>query len=217
MSGTFLPMQLIYGGKTNRCHPKIDFPEGFQVSHNSNYWSNTETAKDLVTKNITRYVENVKREMGLQSLQKAIVIWDTFKGQNNNEIRTLLSNLNLAEVVAPANTASFNQPLDVSVNYPCKHFMREKFEGWYAAEVKKKLAAGCPTRDIKVGIGIPLMREKTLKWLLDFFIYLNSNPSIILNGWRKCGITNALENGVPSDDPFAWTVDMFIRFYVPQP
>lgn len=203
MSGTFLPMQLIYGGKTERCHPKMDFPEGFHVTHNSNHWSNTETTKDLVTKIIAPYVENVKREMGLQSSQKAIVIWDTFKGQNNDEIRTLLTNLNLVEVVVPANTTSFNQPLDVSVNRPCKHYMREKFEGWYAAEVEKKLAAGCPTRDIKVDMGIPLMREKTSKWLLDFFIYLNSNPSIILNGWRKCGITNALENGVPSDDPFA--------------
>ena len=141
--------------------------------------------------------------MGLQSSLKAIVIWDTFKRQNNNEMRTLFSNLDLVEVVAPANTASFNQPIDVSVNCPCKHFMREKFEGWYAAEVEKKLATGCSTRDIKVDMGIPLMRETTSKWLLDFFIYLNSNPSIIFNGRRKCGITYALENGVPSDDPFA--------------
>ena len=30
-SGIFLPMQLIYQGKTNRCHPTgIEFPEGFQ-------------------------------------------------------------------------------------------------------------------------------------------------------------------------------------------
>ena len=31
MSGTFLPMQRIYGGKTDRCHPKMDFPEGFYM------------------------------------------------------------------------------------------------------------------------------------------------------------------------------------------
>ena len=52
-------------------------------------------------------------------------------------------------------TTSFNHPIDVSINRPCKHFMREKFKGWYAAEVEKKLAAGCPTRDIKVDMGIP--------------------------------------------------------------
>ena len=46
-------------------------------------------------------------------------------------------------------------------------------------------------------MGISLMREKTSKLLLDFFIYLNSNLYTILN---ECGITNALESGVPSDD-----------------
>eukprot|EP00795_Rhopilema_esculentum_P006675 gene6675-12231_t len=32
--GDFLPMQLIYAEKTDRCHPNgIDFPEGFSVTH----------------------------------------------------------------------------------------------------------------------------------------------------------------------------------------
>ena len=30
-------MQLIYAGKTDRCHPQgIEFPHGFQVSHSPN-------------------------------------------------------------------------------------------------------------------------------------------------------------------------------------
>ena len=111
----------------------MDFPERFRVTDNSNHWSNTEKTKDLVTKIMAPYVKTLKREMGLQCSQKAIVIWDTFYSQNNNEIRRMLTNLNLVEVVLPTNTISFNQPLDVSVNHPCKHFMREKFEGWYAA------------------------------------------------------------------------------------
>ena len=57
-------------------------------------------------------------------------------------------------------------------------------------------------------VGIPLMQEKTLKWLLNFFIYLKSNLSIILSGRHKCSITNAPENGFPSDN----TLDMFIQF-----
>ena len=40
-SGIFLPMQLIYQGKTNRCHPTgIEFPEGFNITHTKNHWSN---------------------------------------------------------------------------------------------------------------------------------------------------------------------------------
>ena len=40
MKGDFLPVQLIYAGKTDRCHPKIAFPKGFHVTHTDNHWSN---------------------------------------------------------------------------------------------------------------------------------------------------------------------------------
>ena len=127
MNGKFLLMQLIYGGKTERCHPKMDFPVGFHVTHNPKHWSNTDTTKELLTKIIIPYTGKVKKEMKLPDSQKAIIVWDTFKGQNNNDVRALLEKHNIVEVVVPANTTVFNQPLDVSVNRPCKHFMREKF------------------------------------------------------------------------------------------
>ena len=38
--GDFLPMQLIYTEKTDRCHPNgINFPEGFSITHTPNHWS----------------------------------------------------------------------------------------------------------------------------------------------------------------------------------
>ena len=40
-SGIFLPIQLIYQGKTNRCHPtSIEFPEGFNNTNTKNHRSN---------------------------------------------------------------------------------------------------------------------------------------------------------------------------------
>ena len=41
MSGSFLPMQLIYKGTINRCLPKgIDFPADFDMTCTANPWSN---------------------------------------------------------------------------------------------------------------------------------------------------------------------------------
>ena len=38
--GDFLPMQLIYAGQTDRCHPNgINFPERFNITHTPNHWS----------------------------------------------------------------------------------------------------------------------------------------------------------------------------------
>ena len=36
----FLYPQILYEGKTNRCHPLVRFPEGWDVSHTPNHWSN---------------------------------------------------------------------------------------------------------------------------------------------------------------------------------
>ena len=42
-SGIFLPMQLIYKGKTSRSLPKgIDFPDGFDIAQTENHWSKEE-------------------------------------------------------------------------------------------------------------------------------------------------------------------------------
>lgn len=43
LTGDFLPMQLIYGGKTYMCHPKYTFPAEFDITHSENHWANSET------------------------------------------------------------------------------------------------------------------------------------------------------------------------------
>ena len=45
--------------------------------------------------------------------------------------------------------------------------MRKTFEGWYAGEVEKKIKAGQNTSDTAIEMGIPVMRELTLRWLIN--------------------------------------------------
>lgn len=48
-SGEFLPLQVIYGGKTNACHPQgFVFPKGFSISHNPSHWSNEQETLRLI-------------------------------------------------------------------------------------------------------------------------------------------------------------------------
>ena len=42
LDGKFLPMQLIYQGKSRRCLPKLDFPDFFYISFTKNHCSNTD-------------------------------------------------------------------------------------------------------------------------------------------------------------------------------
>ena len=44
LSGKLLPFQVLYEGKTERCHPSTAFPEGFDIWHTPNHWANGETS-----------------------------------------------------------------------------------------------------------------------------------------------------------------------------
>ena len=65
-TGRFLPVQLIYPGKTNRCHPQgIEFPPGFDVTHPHNHWSNEGLVIQHVCEIVIPYVDKMKEELGL--------------------------------------------------------------------------------------------------------------------------------------------------------
>ena len=41
--GEVLPPQLIYGGKSDRCHPPFDFPRDWLINRSLKHWSNEGT------------------------------------------------------------------------------------------------------------------------------------------------------------------------------
>ena len=62
VTGDFLPMQLIYEGKTPRCLPKdVEFPKEFDVTFTPNHWSNEEKSKQLLHNIIFPYLKKKKK------------------------------------------------------------------------------------------------------------------------------------------------------------
>ena len=111
-TGDFLPMQLIYSGKTPRCLPKYNFPVGFSVGFTENHWSNTEKSVEFFNDVIFPYLENVKRERGYPPEQHSLNIMDTFKGQDNDTLKELCAENNCEIVIVPYNLTNKFQPLE---------------------------------------------------------------------------------------------------------
>ena len=59
-TGEFLPMQLIYFGKTKRCLRNFPFPHPFQVNYTENYGSNQRKAIEHFEKVIFLYLVKIK-------------------------------------------------------------------------------------------------------------------------------------------------------------
>ena len=59
----FLPMKLIYGGKTSQWLPKIQLPTGFCLSANPSHYSNTEESIKLLKEMVVPYVEKIRAKL----------------------------------------------------------------------------------------------------------------------------------------------------------
>ena len=57
--GDFLPMQLIYGGKTKKCLPRFKFPEKLSLSYNKTHYSNEKEACKFIEEILKPYIKQV--------------------------------------------------------------------------------------------------------------------------------------------------------------
>ena len=61
LSGDFLPIQLIYQGKTKCCQPTYRFRPEFDVTQTENHWVNENTSRDLLKEVLVPYVRKLRQ------------------------------------------------------------------------------------------------------------------------------------------------------------
>ena len=194
LNGEYLPPQILYQGKTERCHPAIDFPPEWDVWHTENHWSNEATMMRYAHKILLPFIKKKKESMGLEEDHLCLTIFDVFRGQQTPAFRELLEKNNIDHVNVPANCTDKLQPLDLSVNKPLKDEMKKRFQAWYAEEVEKQLVSGTDIKDVKVDTRTSILKPKSANWLIGALESLSKKPEIVLNGFRKAGIVDALKS-----------------------
>ena len=125
--GDFLPMQLIYGGKTKKCLPRFKFLEKFSLSYNETHCSYEKEACKFIEEILKPYIKQVIERDNLPIDQTALVIMDVFKGDTNG--------VRFVQRVQPCRCASsckHNQPPSAARSH-CK-WLCEKF---YARKVQQ--------------------------------------------------------------------------------
>ena len=77
----FLSVQMIFQGKTEKCHPHVSFPSDWHITHMDNHWSNENTIIDYLQHIIIiiPYVERTRKNLRLDARHPALVIFDVFK------------------------------------------------------------------------------------------------------------------------------------------
>ena len=191
LSGCFLLVQLVYERKTTRCHPAIDIPEGWHITHTPNHWCNESTMISYIESVIVPYMTEKRRQLGLDAKHTGLVILDEFKGQTTPRVLNLLQRNNLLYVIVPPNCTDRLQPLDVSVNRAAKQFLRNKFENWYADNI---VAQKSTSKEVEpVDVRLSIVKPMAAKWMIELYDYFVAHPNIIKSSFRHVGITDFLK------------------------
>ena len=109
--GDFLPIEVIYQGKTTRCHPRYEFPPEWDITHSQKHWSNETTMIQYIEKIIVPYINSAQQ--AFQDDTPALIIIDNFKGQITSSVTSLLEENNIHVCLLPPNTTDRLQPTDI--------------------------------------------------------------------------------------------------------
>ena len=126
-AGSFLPMQLIYQRKSKKCLPKFNFLSDFNVTFAANHWYNIEKYKDLFNVIIFPYLSVKKKELGYPEEERSLIIMDTCKNQDSDEMKQLSTKNNCELVIVQHNLTKKFQPLGICINQAEKNYISNKF------------------------------------------------------------------------------------------
>ena len=206
LDNKFLPMQIIYKGKTGQSLPKLKFPNGFSLSANESHYSNENEALKFV-EIILPYIQGECEK--LESVdQIALLIFDVLRGQTTDKVLKVLEDNNILATKILPNMTHLFQPLDLTVNKVAKDFMKKKFSKWFSRQISIGLENGQELQDIQIDYRLSVLKPMNAKWLISFYDFMSSPEGkvvIIASGWRKSGILDAVEMGLskfPVLDPF---------------
>ena len=209
LDGNFLPIQLIYKGKTKQSLPRVTFPPGFLVTANEKHYSNEKESLELIKGIIDPYLEGQRKALDLEPDHPGLVTLDVFKGQTTPNVLQKFQEKDIKWDKVPANLTWLFQPLDVQggPNGYAKKFMKDKFMLWYADQITQSLEKGIPLDMIDVDMKLTTLKPLHASWMIELYNHMTSprGREVCLKGWEVSGIKGAVEMGLanlPPLDPF---------------
>ena len=157
---------------------------------------------ELVNHVLIPYVKLIREELGFHTTKEWVLVTDVFKAHWTDAVKKIISDNNGMMVPVPNNMTSYLQPLDLTVNRSCKAFLRNQAQKWYSEQVQAQIMNGIQPHKVCVDLRISVLKPLHAKWVVQFYDYMRSNKDIILKGWRRSGVSAALEEPQRKEYPF---------------
>jgi hypothetical protein len=200
--GEVLPYQLIFAGKTVRCHPRSPVPEGCLMSHTPTHWQSGETYFDFVEQVIIPFKNRRIHDLGLPPDQWTILKQDLHYSHKTPDVLRLCSENKIAVLFVPAGCTDIMQECDRVVNAPFKKGLKAAFRDFLHADYAAFVANG---ENNSADWNVPL----TMRFLKDHIVsFVNAGIDALCtpqmsDTYVKCFQTDGLFDVMLDDDHVA--------------
>lgn len=186
-SGTLLPFQAIYKGKTERSLPGKGSPAYtqacragfcFEPSGTKTYWSNQSLMRAFVDKILSPYFEREKAALSLPPVQKTLWQIDVWSVHRSVEFRTWVSKNHPTIILdyVPGGCTPVTQPCDVGIQCPFKLSVKKSYHEDVVLELMSQLKSGKEVLTLNDDIGT--LRDRTPQWLFNAYRAVNNKQLV---------------------------------------
>ena len=93
----------------------------------------------------------------------SLVIMDTFKRQDNEEVAKVCRENNCVLIILPHNLTNKFQPLDITFSKAAKSFIKEKYNIWYTEQVTIQHNKDEDPADVEVSLILSQVKPRHAK------------------------------------------------------
>ena len=144
-SGDVLPYQMIFSGKTVRCHPSSRKPDDCLWTHTESHWQSVKTYLEVIEKIIVPYKNSAIQKLRLPSNQVTILKHDLHFTHKDAAVLKYLKDNFIAPLFVPAACTDAMQECDVVVNKPFKAAVRSGYRDHLDSLFRLHQEKGLPT------------------------------------------------------------------------
>lgn len=193
LSGDLLPLQLIFQGKTDQCHPPLteEARSAFvHLTHSENHWSNQTTMQEYICKVLIPYAERRMHEHNLPRDSHIVLVLDVWAVHKSEEFRRFIrtNHPQIHLVFIPANCTSQLQVADVMLQRPFKHGVRQRFNTWAADILREQVNTG-ELVGLAPYLKMSSIKPLLLQWLVESWKKMSEGRDYIKFGWHTCCVS----------------------------
>ena len=185
--------QFIYAGTTSQCHPDMDFPDGYVISHSKNHWSNEDTCAEMIDIGLDPYCRKTRERLGLSEEQMAMLCWDVFKSHLTKKILELLKSRHIIPCYVPPGYTHSLSPPDQFIQKELKNSNTSQFSTWYGEEINRQIDSGVPEDDVWVDFSLSNMKVLHAQWTVNSYESLRNRKDLLRSAWVQTGLWPILQ------------------------